>query len=170
MLSEATTIGVLWRKVFIEIWENSQENTYARASFSIKLQVWGLPLYQKRRLWHRCFPVTFAKFIRTRFLQNTSWRLPLCFMAFRDWRLLPQRFKNICCWKIDCGKHSGADTGFRKRGGTSNSGRKTAGGFKMRCKPSKWVWGKAPKAFAIQAFTSTRIANIHVVIRSDFAL
>ena len=26
----------------------------------------------KRRLWHRCFPVNFAKFLRTCFLQNTS--------------------------------------------------------------------------------------------------
>ena len=26
----------------------------------------------KKRLWRRCFPVNFAKFIRTPFLQNTS--------------------------------------------------------------------------------------------------
>ena len=26
-------------------------------------------------------------------------------MAFSDWEFLPQRFKNICYWKIDCGKH-----------------------------------------------------------------
>ena len=26
----------------------------------------------KERLWHRCFPVNFAKFLRTPFLQNTS--------------------------------------------------------------------------------------------------
>ena len=26
-------------------------------------------------------------------------------MAFNDWEFLPQRFKNICYWKIDCGKH-----------------------------------------------------------------
>ena len=31
----------------------------------------------KKRLWHRCFPVNFAKFLRTPFLQNTSWRLLL---------------------------------------------------------------------------------------------
>ena len=29
----------------------------------------------KRKLWHRCFPVTFAKFPRTPFLWNTSGRL-----------------------------------------------------------------------------------------------
>ena len=31
----------------------------------------------KRRLWHRCFPVNFAKFLRTPFLKNTSGRLLL---------------------------------------------------------------------------------------------
>ena len=31
----------------------------------------------KKRLWHRCFPVNFAKFLRTAFLQNTSRRLLL---------------------------------------------------------------------------------------------
>ena len=31
----------------------------------------------KKRLWHRCFPVNFAKFLRTPFLHNTSGRLLL---------------------------------------------------------------------------------------------
>ena len=31
----------------------------------------------KKRLWHRCFPVNFVKFLRIRFLQNTSGRLLL---------------------------------------------------------------------------------------------
>ena len=31
----------------------------------------------KKRLWHRCFPVNFPKFLRTPFLQNTSGRLLL---------------------------------------------------------------------------------------------
>ena len=30
----------------------------------------------KKRLWHRCFPVNFAKFLRTLFLKNISGRLP----------------------------------------------------------------------------------------------
>ena len=33
----------------------------------------------KKRLWHRCFSVNFAKFLRTTFLQNTSGRLLLNF-------------------------------------------------------------------------------------------
>ena len=31
----------------------------------------------KKRLWHRCFPVNFARFFGTLFLQNTSGRLLL---------------------------------------------------------------------------------------------
>ena len=31
----------------------------------------------KKRLWHRCFPVNFAKFLRTPFSQNTAGRLLL---------------------------------------------------------------------------------------------
>ena len=35
---EAATRGVLWKKVFLEILQNSQENTCTRVSFLIKLQ------------------------------------------------------------------------------------------------------------------------------------
>ena len=37
----------------------------------------SLQLYLKKRLWHRCFPLNFAKFLRTPFSQNTSGRLLL---------------------------------------------------------------------------------------------
>ena len=58
------------KNVILEISQNSQENTCARNSFLIKLQTWDL-----WRLLHRCFPVNFAKFLRTPFLQNTSGRM-----------------------------------------------------------------------------------------------
>ena len=54
--------------MFLEISQNLQETTCARVSFLSLL---------KERLWHRCFPVNFAKFLRTLFLPNTSGRLPL---------------------------------------------------------------------------------------------
>ena len=38
---EAATEGVLYQKVFLEILQNSQENTRARASFLIKLLASG---------------------------------------------------------------------------------------------------------------------------------
>ena len=65
--------------MFLEISQNSQENTCARVSFLIKLQASGLKsaTLLKKRLWRRCFPVNFAKFLRRPFLQNTSGRLLL---------------------------------------------------------------------------------------------
>ena len=41
----------------------------------------------KTRLWHRCFPVSFVKFLRTPFLQNTSGQLLLGFAhtLFKDY-------------------------------------------------------------------------------------
>ena len=53
-------------------------NTCARDSFLIRLQARPTTLF-KKRLWYRCFPVNFAKFLRTTFLQNTSGRLLLLF-------------------------------------------------------------------------------------------
>ena len=38
----------------------------------------------KNRLWHRCFPVNFAIFLRTLFLQTTSGRLLLHFIVFMN--------------------------------------------------------------------------------------
>ena len=35
--------------------------------FLITLQASRLQLYQKKRFWHRCFPVNFAKFLRAPF-------------------------------------------------------------------------------------------------------
>ena len=43
---EAATRGVLWRKVFLKIFQNLQENTFAGVSFLIKLQAWGLKLWR----------------------------------------------------------------------------------------------------------------------------
>ena len=68
------------KKVFLEISQNSLESTCAKDSFLTKFffnKVTGLrpATLLKKSLWHRCFPVNFAKFPRTRFLQNTSGRL-----------------------------------------------------------------------------------------------
>ena len=67
---------VFYKKVFLEISQNSKENTCARVSFLIKLQASGLYIKKetlsqlpatllKRRLWYRCFPVDFGKFLGT---------------------------------------------------------------------------------------------------------
>ena len=60
------------KKVSLEITQHLQENTCARVSFLIKLQALKPATLFKRRLWHRCFPVNVAKFLRIPFLQNTS--------------------------------------------------------------------------------------------------
>ena len=66
--TEAATGGDLPKKMFLKISQNSQENTYVSLFLN---RVAG------QRLWHRYFPVNFAKFLRTPFLQNTSGRLLL---------------------------------------------------------------------------------------------
>ena len=52
-------------KVFLEISQNSQESACTRVSLLIK------------RLWQRCFPVNFVKFIRTSFFIEHPWWLLL---------------------------------------------------------------------------------------------
>ena len=74
--TKAVAPKVFCKKVFLEISQNSQENTCARASFLIKLQAWPETL-SKRGLWHRCFHVNFVKFLRTPFLTEHLWWLLL---------------------------------------------------------------------------------------------
>ena len=66
--TEAATRGVLCKKVFLEISQNSQENACASTLREF--------LSQNKRLWHRRYPV---KFLGTPSLQNTSERRLLCF-------------------------------------------------------------------------------------------
>ena len=72
--SEAVVQRCSVKKVFLEILQNSQENTCARDSFLIKLQARPATLL-KKSLWHRCFPVNFAKLLRTPFFIEHLWWL-----------------------------------------------------------------------------------------------
>ena len=68
------------KKLFLKTLQNSLENTCARVSFFIKLQGEICNFIKKKRLWHRCFPVNYAKFLnKNTFLQDTSGRLLLKF-------------------------------------------------------------------------------------------
>ena len=79
--------------------------------------------------------------------------------------LCPEIMKEIFIFHENPTYNSGADTGFRKRRGASKFDRKTTGrDSRGAVSPPSGVWGKAPEAFAIQAFTSTRIANTYVII------
>ena len=73
---EAATQRCSIKKVFLEISQNSKENTCAKVSFLIKLQTAPATLL-KRRLWHRCFAVNFAKFLRAPFVTEHLWWLLL---------------------------------------------------------------------------------------------
>ena len=71
ILIEAVVQRCSVKKVFLEIPQNSQENSCARVSFLINLQARPATLL-KKRLWHRRFSVNFLEFLRTPFLWNTS--------------------------------------------------------------------------------------------------
>ena len=98
-LPQASTRGVLWKEAFVEFSQNSQGSTCARASFLVcqslicvpqacrkfpflkigvleallkKLAGWRQATLLKKRLQQRCFPVKFAKILRTPLLQNAS--------------------------------------------------------------------------------------------------
>ena len=56
---KVATRGVLWKKLFLKISQNSQKNTSARVSFLTKLQASELQLYKKETLalvfsWEFC--------------------------------------------------------------------------------------------------------------------
>ena len=67
-----------------------------------------MPKAVKKRLWYRCFPVNFAKFLRTSFLQNTSGRLlrilafqkqPLEVSMKKAWKFLKIHRKTPLVWE-----------------------------------------------------------------------
>ena len=88
--------------MFLEILQNSQENTCARVSFFNK----GLrpETLFKKILWYKCFPVNFAKVLGTPFPQNTYGRLLLKIKLFihnsEKTNLLSLSYSNLLsnCW------------------------------------------------------------------------
>ena len=58
------------KKLFLKISQNSQANTCTRVSSLIRLQgIAGLrpTTLLKKKIWHRCFPVNFVKFLKNIF-------------------------------------------------------------------------------------------------------
>ena len=84
--------AVVWRcsveKVFLEISQNSHKKACARVSFFSKVTGQRPATLLKKRLWHRSFPVTFAKFLRAPF-----------FTEHLRWLLLKRLSKNLNHWK-----------------------------------------------------------------------
>ena len=88
--AESVTRRCPVKKVFLKMLQNSQENTYARVSFLIKLQAYA-GNFIKKRPWGRCFPVNFVEFLRTPFLTDHLRWLPLeklCYFCCRGLRVL----------------------------------------------------------------------------------
>ena len=77
--SEAVAQRCSVKKVLLEISQNSQEKNLCQNVFFDKVTCLSLPAtLSKKRLWHRCFPVNFAKFLRAPFLtEHLRWLL-LC--------------------------------------------------------------------------------------------
>ena len=58
----------------------------------------------KKRLWHRCFPVNFAKFLRTSFSQNTSRQLLVNYKSCENYIsfFLARSSYYLVCRQIKC--------------------------------------------------------------------
>ena len=61
--------------MLLKILQNPLESPCACVSFLNKVESLKSANLLKKRLWYRCFPVNFAKFLRIYFIQNTSWWL-----------------------------------------------------------------------------------------------
>ena len=75
----SSRLDVFSKKVFLKISQNSQQNTCARVSFFNKVA--GLEpatFILKMRLWHWCFLMNFAKFLRTTFFITASYSHVTC--------------------------------------------------------------------------------------------
>ena len=57
--------GVTFSEVLLQL-------HFEQSLFLIKLQAWGLKTLFKKRFWHSCFLVNFAKFLRTNFYRTLS--------------------------------------------------------------------------------------------------
>ena len=76
--TEAATEGVLWyEKVVLRNFAKFTGKHLYQGLFFDKVAGLRPTTLSKKKLWHRCFPVNFAKFLRTTFLQNISERLLL---------------------------------------------------------------------------------------------
>ena len=70
------------KKVLLKIMENSLENSSARVSFLKNFAGLKPATLFKKRLWHSCFPASFAKFLRTDFKLIISIRLKIYLLIF----------------------------------------------------------------------------------------
>ena len=123
-------------KVFLEIPQNSQENKLKASGQGLLFnKVAGLrpATLLKRRLWHRCFPVNFAKFLGTPFLKEHLQWLLLIFSQFMScapseivfpvqkpvWLPVTKLFRKSWCKSWLCTKNEVFHWGYRMIKGLS---------------------------------------------------
>ena len=73
------------KKVFLKLSQNSQEKTCAS---------------YKKSFWHRCFPVNFAKFLRTSFSRNNSGRLLLDLVSKTVFKRPVMKVQHSSLWHL----------------------------------------------------------------------
>ena len=71
------------KKVFLKISQNSQENTCARVFFNKGAGLRPATLF-KKGLWHRCFSVNFAKFLKETRNSFKKWPLNLWWISNKN--------------------------------------------------------------------------------------
>ena len=62
--------------------------------------------FTKKRIWHRCSPVNFAKFLRTNFLIKI-WGGFFCFCVYLKWDILQYKVHVLTIWSM----HKNSRTG-----------------------------------------------------------
>ena len=74
--SEAVAQRCSIKKVFLKFSQNSQEKNLRRSLFLNKIAGLRLLILLKKRLWHKCFPVNFVKYLRIPiFIEHLWWLL-----------------------------------------------------------------------------------------------
>ena len=84
-LLEAVARRCSVKQVFLEIFQKFTGKHLCQSLFFNKVADLMPTSLLKRRLWHRCFPVNFAKFLRTPFLTEHFCWLLLIYYSTREW-------------------------------------------------------------------------------------
>ena len=102
LFAKVAARGVLWKKVVVLrnfakfSWKHLCEIPFLNKVASLR----PATLF-KKRLWHRCFHVNFAKFLRTPFLTEHFWWL-LLYLRRRNFCKYVKIFSLVCSVFISC--------------------------------------------------------------------
>ena len=83
--------GCSVKKIFLKILQNSREKHLCQRLFFNKVAGLRPPTILRKNLCHRCFPVNFAKFLRTALFKEHLWWLLLVHFTFLIKKHLPNK-------------------------------------------------------------------------------